>query len=91
MGPIPIHIVFYTSKFYTKFPSKALHSDLVAAGRRPKLQRLDNECTEPLKQFFVSENITYQLVPPGVHRRNPAERAGPYTRLRTIVGFFPFL
>jgi hypothetical protein len=62
---------------------KALHGDLVAAGRRPKLQRLDNECSEPLKQFFVSENITYQLVPPGVHRRNPAERA-----IRTFKNHF---
>ena len=31
---------------------KAVHARLVAAGLRPQLQRLDNECSEALKDFF---------------------------------------
>ena len=54
---------------------KVLHERLVAAGLRPQLQRLDNEASQSLKQIMTSEGIDYQLVPPGVHRRNAAERA----------------
>jgi hypothetical protein len=42
-----------------------LHARLVAAGLRPQLQRLDNECSTALKQFLHAEHIDYQLVPPG--------------------------
>ena len=52
-----------------------LHARLVTAGLRPQLQRLDNECSTALKQFLVAEDVDYQLVPPGLHRRNAAERA----------------
>jgi hypothetical protein len=48
---------------------------LIKAGLRPKLQRMDNECSAVLKQFMETQNIQYQLVPPGVHRANAAERA----------------
>jgi hypothetical protein len=54
---------------------KTLHARLCRADLRPLLQRLGNECSEPLKRFMTNENIDYQLVPPGVHRRNAAERA----------------
>jgi hypothetical protein len=53
---------------------KILHSSLCAAGLRPKLQRLDNECSEPLKDFMHSEDVDFQLVPPGMHHRNAAEQ-----------------
>ena len=62
---------------------KVLHDRLVAAGLRPQLQRLDNEASQSLKQFMASEGIDYQLVPPGVHRRNAAERA-----IRTFKNHF---
>jgi hypothetical protein len=62
---------------------QTLHAQLVAAGLRPKLQRLDNECSEILKLFMVAEEIDYQLVPPRVHRRNAAERA-----IRTFANHF---
>jgi hypothetical protein len=52
-----------------------LHTRLCRAGLKPRLQRLDNECSEILKDFMHSKDIDYQLVPPGVHRRNAAERA----------------
>ncbi len=52
-----------------------LHKKLRYAGLRPKLQRLDNECSKILKQFMTKEDVDYQLVPPGIHQRNSAERA----------------
>ncbi|KAI2502231.1 hypothetical protein MHU86_12203 [Fragilaria crotonensis] len=48
-----------------------IHARLVAAGLRPQLQRLDNECSEALKSFLTKEAIKFQLVPPKVHRRTP--------------------
>ena len=62
---------------------KLLHARLVTAGLRPQLHRLDNECSAALKQFLKEEAIDYQLVPPGVHRRNAAERA-----IRTFKNHF---
>ena len=52
-----------------------LHRRLCKAGPRPKLQRLDNECSTLLKDFLAAEDIDFQLVPPAVHRHNAAKRA----------------
>ena len=60
-----------------------MHAKLCAAGLRPQLQRLDNECSAILKEFLQAENVDYQLVPPGCHRRNAAERA-----IRTFKNHF---
>jgi len=54
---------------------KLCHNKLVKAGIRPLLHRLDNECSDILKSFFHDNDITHQLAPPGIHRRNAAERA----------------
>jgi hypothetical protein len=54
---------------------KVLHEHLVTAGLQPQLQRLDNEASQSLKQFMTSEGIDNQLVSPGVHCHNAAERA----------------
>jgi hypothetical protein len=62
---------------------KILHHRLCRAGCRPKLHRLDNECSTILKTYLTEETIDYQLVPPGVHRRNAAERA-----IRTFQNHF---
>jgi hypothetical protein len=62
---------------------KRAHKMLCTAGLRPKLQRLDNECSESLKEFMTAENVDFQLVPPLVHRRNAAERA-----IRTFKNHF---
>ena len=48
---------------------------LCAAGLKPSLFFLDNECPQVLKDHFDHEHIDYQLVPPVQHRRNAAERA----------------
>ena len=51
------------------------HERLTRAGLKPTFQILDNECSAALKNYFSRNKISYQLVPPGVHRRNAAERA----------------
>ena len=43
---------------------QSIHARLVAAGLRPQLQRLDNECSEALKRFLLDETVNFQLVPP---------------------------
>ncbi|KAI2511195.1 hypothetical protein MHU86_3160 [Fragilaria crotonensis] len=62
---------------------KVLRARLVAAGLRPHLQRLDNECSAALKTFLRDKAIDFQLVPPGLHRRNAAECA-----IRTFKNHF---
>jgi hypothetical protein len=54
---------------------KTVHTKLCCAGLKPKLTRLNNENSTTLKTFLNKENIDYQLVPPGTHRRNAAEHA----------------
>jgi hypothetical protein len=51
---------------------KVLHARLVAAGVRPQLQRLDNECSAALKRFLIDADIDYQLVPSRLLRRKAA-------------------
>ena len=46
-----------------------------AAGLGLKLHILDNECSAAFKQLIATNNMTHELVPPGNHRRNQAERA----------------
>ena len=60
-----------------------VHQELVQAGCRPKLHKLDNECSQLLKDYMHNEEIDFQLVPPGIHRRNAAERA-----IRTFKNHF---
>jgi hypothetical protein len=36
---------------------------------------LDNEASTALKNFFTTNDVDYQLVPPHCHRRNATERA----------------
>ena len=45
------------------------------AGLGIRKQVLDNECSAAMKECITSNNIEYELVPPGQHRRNQAERA----------------
>ena len=48
------------------------------------LQILDNECSKEYKQTMKEKwGVTYQLVPPDLHRRNAAERA-----IRTVKAHF---
>jgi hypothetical protein len=51
-----------------------IHQELTVKDFKPKLQTLDNEASAALKNFFTSNDVDYQLVPPHCHRRNAAER-----------------
>jgi hypothetical protein len=62
---------------------KTLHTKLIKASLRPKLQKLDNECSQLLKDYLSTEDIDFQLVPPHLHWRNAAERA-----IRTFQNHF---
>ena len=55
--------------------TKKLHEYLTDRGFKPQVQILDNECPEALKKYFRENNVTYQLVPPHIHRNNSTERA----------------
>ena len=52
---------------------KEVHARLVHCGLRPRLQRLDNECSGLLKEFMEDQQVDFQLAPPGMHRCNSAE------------------
>ena len=46
---------------------KIVHQCLCAARLKPKLQHLDNECSQILKDYMIEQGIDYQLVPLHVH------------------------
>ena len=48
---------------------------LEQTGHKPNLHIMDNEASDFLKHSLIKNKITYQLVPPHLHRRNMAERA----------------
>ena len=52
-----------------------IHERLAKRGNQPKMYILDNEASHELKKALSKYELTYQLVPPHVHRRNAAERA----------------
>lgn len=54
---------------------RKMHATLTSRGLKPILQTLDNECSQGLQSVLNELDIKFQLVPPGVHRRNAVERA----------------
>ncbi len=44
-------------------------------GLELKKQVLDNECLATMKACIKENNMDYELIPPGQHRQNQAERA----------------
>jgi len=48
---------------------------LKTAGIKPKKHVLDNECAADFKEAIQENDMEYELVPKGQHRRNIAERA----------------
>ena len=52
---------------------------LTKRGFKPRLRRLDNEASQWLQNKMDSNNINWQIVPPGNHIRNVAER-----KIRTL-------
>jgi hypothetical protein len=59
------------------------HKRLCTAGLKSRLQQLDNECSKSLKAFMHANDVNFQIVPPGIHRGNAAERA-----IRTFKNHF---
>jgi hypothetical protein len=52
-----------------------INTKCAIAGVQPKTYVMDNEASADLKQAMLSKSISYQLVPPHIHRTNLAERA----------------
>jgi hypothetical protein len=52
---------------------QVMEQELVSRGLKPKLMKLYNEASKLLKTYLHQQNITFQLVPPYIHRRNSAE------------------
>jgi hypothetical protein len=52
-----------------------LIQELVGHGFKPRLQRLDNECSNALRSLLNQHYIQFQLSYRHMHRRNAAERA----------------
>ena len=48
---------------------------LTTAGQNPKLQIMDNEAFDILKNILLKRKIHYQIFPPYIHRRNSSKRA----------------
>jgi hypothetical protein len=65
-----------------------VHQELTVKGFKPKLQTLDNEASAALKNFFIVNDIAYQLVPHHCHRRNAAERAIRTFKEHFVAGLF---
>ena len=42
---------------------------------QPSLQRLDNEVSAALIAYLDQEQVTFQLTPAGIHRKNSAKHA----------------
>ena len=64
----------------------ALHTHLSNRGLTPHFQILDNKCPDGLKKFMQNTGVTFQLVPPHLHRTNAAERAITTYRDHLIAG-----
>jgi hypothetical protein len=83
-----IHAIPLKSKSAQDITSayKTIYNTLVHAGLRPQLQRMDNECSAILRDYLADNNVSLQLVPPGVHRANAAERAIRTLKNHLIAG-----
>ena len=51
-----------------------LHHRLTKNGHTTNTYIIDNECSANLKAAFQDAELSFQLVPPGQHQRNTAER-----------------
>jgi hypothetical protein len=61
---------------------------LTNRGFKPCTHWLDNEASDALKQFNKQEQVTFQLVPPHMHRRNAAKRAIGTWKSHFVAGLY---
>jgi hypothetical protein len=85
----------YDSNFIQAVPLKTRAADEITTalkstinmlkhkGMQPQLHIMDNETSQVVTSYLSTNNITLQLTPPHVHRRNAAERA-----IRTFKNHF---
>ena len=60
-----------------------MHKYLTQQGFKPLTHWLDNEADQSMKYFDTNNGVTYQLVPPGMHLHNAAERC-----IRTFKNYY---
>ena len=63
------------SKHELVFACSALHNNLSNLGLMPHFQMLDKECPTGLKKVMRNAGVTFQLIPPHLHRTNAAKCA----------------
>jgi len=78
----PITMKDRTKESYVKAYREGLQF-FESRGLKPTFQRADNEISGLFLEYLVKHNIAIDLVPPGQHRRNRAERA-----IRTFKNHF---
>jgi hypothetical protein len=61
-----------------------IHQELTTKGFKPKLQTLNNEASTALKNFFTTNDVEYQLVPPIVIGATPLKE--PSELLKKLCG-----
>jgi hypothetical protein len=66
-----------------------IHQELTSKVFKPKLQTLDNKASSALKNYFTTNNVEYQLVPPHCHWRNATERAIHTFKEHFVAGLAP--
>ena len=54
---------------------KKIHDNLSKQGQDTTVNFMDNEAPKCVTNYLVDSKISYQIVPPHIHRRNAAERA----------------
>jgi hypothetical protein len=60
-----------------------IHQELTSKGFKPKPQTLDNEASTALKNFFTTNDVEYQLVPPTVITATPPRE--PFELLKNTL------
>jgi hypothetical protein len=68
----------------------SIKQELTFKSFKPQLQTLDNEASAALKNFFTTNNIAYQLVPPHSHCHNDAERGIRTFKKHFVAGISSF-
>ena len=63
---------------------RVLMARLKAAGIKPTKHVLNNEASAEFKKEIKQHNMTYELVPKGMHRHNIAEKAIQTWKSHTI-------
>jgi hypothetical protein len=65
---------------------QVMERKLTSRGLQPKRMRLDSEAPQLLKKYLHEQEITFQLVPPYIHRLNAAEKASVSLKDHVIAG-----